>query len=247
MPPGRGFYGQQFRTRRQERRLAPFYLLAAVPFLALFAWVAMSLTGGDEPVPQAQPGEPGPALDGGVSPSPAFTPAPTRHPSSRAGGATEGTYRPQGAAPKPDIREYLIAGGNRFALPLTAHAGVEDYFGTDRGDGLRHAGVDFSLPGLKNIVVQSACNGEVVATGSDERYGTHVVIDCGGEFTTVYGWLQSLRVARGNLVSKSTAIGTGEPGGFLHFEIRYQGVSVDPADFVQIPGREVIPWTPTPT
>jgi len=60
--------------------------------------------------------------------------------------------------------------------------------------------------------------------------------------------LLTTRVAQGNLVSKSTVVGAGEPGGFLHFEVRYNGVPVDPADFVQVPGREVIRGPdPTPT
>ncbi|MES4793468.1 MAG: hypothetical protein C4321_11250, partial [Chloroflexota bacterium] len=206
MPPGRGFYGRDFRSRRNERRLAPFYLLATLPVLGLFALVAMILTSHGDERPPTSGGTSGneTSTASGKSSPPTNTPAPTRHPSSRAGGMAEGTYRPPDKAPKPDIREYLIAGGNRFALPLSAHAGVEDYFGTDRGNGLRHAGVDFSLVGLKNITVQSACDGQVAETGSNELYGTYAIVDCGGGFTTVYGWLQGLRVARGNLVSKST-------------------------------------------
>jgi hypothetical protein len=180
MPPGRGFYGRDFRSRRNERRLAPFYLLAALPVLGLFALVAMMLTGGggdDSSPSQSDVPVSGSAAGAGSSSQPTNTPAPTRHPSSRAGGMNEGTYRPPEKAPKPDIREYLIAGGKRFALPLAAHAGVEDYFGTDRGNGLRHAGVDFSLVGLKNITVQSACDGQVAETGSDETYGTYVIVD----------------------------------------------------------------------
>ena len=165
---------------------------------------------------------------GQALPTATFTPAPTRPAASRTGGQHEGSMALPAALPAPDTRELLIAGSKRFALPLSAHAGVEDYFGTDRGDGLKHAGVDFSLVGLKNIVVQAACAGEVSSTGTDATYGTHVVIDCGAGFTTVYGWLSGLRVAKGNLVTHSTVVGSGDAGGFLHFEIRYQGTPVGP-------------------
>jgi len=74
-----------------------------------------------------------------------------------------------------------------------------------------------------------------------------VIVDCGADFKVVLGWLESLRVANGNNVSKSTAVGVGEADGFVHFEIRYKGIPLDPKDFVQIPVREIIPWTPTAT
>ncbi|HMO54764.1 MAG TPA: M23 family metallopeptidase, partial [Tepidiformaceae bacterium] len=85
------------------------------------------------------------------------------------------------------------------------------------------------------------------STGTNELYGLHVFVDCGDGFEAVFGWLQGLRVAQGNRVGKTTVIGNGEPDGFLHFEIRYHGWPLDPADFIQVPGREVTPWTPTPT
>ncbi|HQW50980.1 MAG TPA: M23 family metallopeptidase, partial [Tepidiformaceae bacterium] len=249
MPPGKGFYGRKEYAGRQkgERKLAPLYLLAALPVLGIAAWAAMGLFGGgDAGDPATDDGQS--VQDERAEPTPTSVPiAPTRNPATRAGGSHEGTAILPANPPKPGITEYLIAGGKRFEAPLAAHAGVEDDFGTDRGDGLRHAGVDFSLVGLKNIPVESACDGTVESTGTDDNYGLHVIVDCGAGFTTVYGWLGSVRVAQGNLVSKSAVVGTGEPDGFLHFEIRYNGVPIDPADFVQVPGREVIPWTPTPT
>ncbi|HMO54762.1 MAG TPA: hypothetical protein PJ994_09680, partial [Tepidiformaceae bacterium] len=57
MPPGRGYYGKQFKTQ-SERRLTPFYLLAAVPVLAVFAWVGSMVlggSGGGEDFEQANP------------------------------------------------------------------------------------------------------------------------------------------------------------------------------------------------
>jgi len=161
MPPGKGFHGRDFkRGGSTERRLAPLYLLAAVPVLAVVAWAGVALFGGGDsaadPAVEATP-DPGAAAE---QPKPTQPPvAPTRNPANRAGGAQEGTAELPANPPKPDIKEYLIAGGKRFELPLTAHAGVEDDFGTDRGGGLRHAGVDFSLVGLKSIIVESACNG----------------------------------------------------------------------------------------
>ena len=113
-------------------------------------------------------------------------------------------------AEKPNIKEWLIAGGKRFKLPLSVHSGVEDYFGSARADGKVHSGVDFSLTGLKNVPVDSPCEGIVSEVGTDETLGTHVIVDCGGNFKAVLGWLGTVRVGNGNNVSKSTTVGVGE-------------------------------------
>lgn len=247
MPPGKGFYGPKYRERKsRERRLAPMYLLAGVPVLALFAWVGMCTLGGGG---SAVPGGDAPAGSNSQKVSkPTQLPvtAPTRDPARKSGGLNEGSTAPA-IADKPNIKEYLIAGSKRFDLPLAVHAGVEDYFGSPRADGKIHAGVDFSLVGLKNVPVESACDGFVTEAGDSEVYGTHVLVDCGGDFSVVIGWLQTLRVANGNNVSRSTVVGMGEPDGFVHIEVRYKNVAVDPKDFMQIPGKEIIPWTPTPS
>jgi hypothetical protein len=248
MPPGKGFYGPKYRQKSSERRVAPMALLAGVPLLAFIAWIGMcQFGGGDSVTPSA-----GAPADGGgsnqklVQPTELPKVAPTRDPAKKAGGANEGSAAPA-VAEKPNMNEYLIAGGKRFELPLAVHAGVEEYFGAARADGKIHTGVDFSLVGLKNVPVESACDGFVVDVATDEVLGTYVTIDCGADFKVVLGWLASLRVASGNNVSKATVVGTAETDGFLHLELRYKGVPIDPKDFIQIPGKEIVPWTPTPS
>ena len=247
MPPGKGFYGPKYRQKSSERRMAPVALLAGVPLLAFIAWIGMCQFGGESSTPSS-----GNTPDGGSSNQKLVQPtelpkvAPTRDPAKKAGGANEGSAAPA-VAQKPNINEYLIAGGKRFELPLSVHAGVEEYFGAPRADGKIHTGVDFSLVGLKNVPVESVCDGFVVDVATDEVLGSHVTIDCGAEFKVVLGWLASLRVASGNNVSKATVVGTAETDGFLHLELRYKDVPIDPKDFIQIPGKEIVPWTPTPS
>ena len=145
MPPGKGFYGKKYKEKRSgERRLTPVYLLAGVPLLALFAWIGMSVFGGGSDDPDAASGTPVEA-DNGHTPAATSGPkvAPTRDPASKVAGENEGAGVVPGGAPKPPITEYLVAGGKRFSLPLTAHAGVEDYFGAARAGGKTHTGVDF--------------------------------------------------------------------------------------------------------
>ncbi|MBK7328864.1 MAG: M23 family metallopeptidase [Dehalococcoidia bacterium] len=240
-----GVYGPKYREKRSgDRKLAPFALLAGVPVLAFLAWIGACAFGGGGAGEAPAEGRRGETLTKATE-SPKI--APTRDPANKVAGENEGAGTVASNPAKPDIKEYLIAGGKRFELPLNTHAGVEDYFGTPRADNKVHTGVDFSLVGLKNVPVESACSGFVIEAGVDEVYGTHVIIDCGGDFKVVLGWLESLRVTDGNNVSKSTVVGTGEPDGFVHFEIRYKDVPFDPKEFVQIPGKEIVPWTPTPT
>ncbi len=248
MPPGKGFYGPKYRDRSSnERRLTPFYLLAGLPVLAFFAWIGMCTLGGDSaPIDTGSAPAEGQS-QGQVKPTELPKVAPPRDPAKKVAGESEGGASIPANPEKPGIKEYLIAGSRRFELPLSVHAGVEDYFGSARADGKVHTGVDFSLVGLKNVPVESACEGVVSEVATDDVLGLHVIVDCGGNFTSVTGWLESVRVANGNNVSKSSVIGVGEQDGFVHVELRYKDVPFDPKDFMQIPGKEVIPWTPTPT
>lgn len=166
--------------------------------------------------------------------------------SKRAGGLSEGAVIPPANAPVPPASELRQNGGGRFSLPLRAHAGVEDYFGTPRLYGQVHGGVDFSLAGLAEIPVFSACTGMVASVGESPTLGTHVVVDCGDGWSFVAGFLAETTVGAGDGAAPTTEIGKGTPGGHLHVELRYQDVAVDPAGYMDLP-RRVIPPTPTPT
>lgn len=166
--------------------------------------------------------------------------------SKRAGGLSEGAVIAPANAPVPPAAELRASGGERFSLPLRAHAGVEDYFGTPRLYGQVHGGVDFSLAGLAEIPVFSACAGTVASVGESPTLGTHVVVDCGDGWNFVAGFLAQTTVGAGDGASPTTEIGKGTPGGHLHVELRYQDVAVDPAGYMDLPRRVILP-TPTPT
>jgi murein DD-endopeptidase MepM/ murein hydrolase activator NlpD len=86
----------------------------------------------------------------------------------------------------------------------------------------------------------AACDGVVTRTEYwTYSYGYHVVIDCGGGFSTLYAHLDSIAVAPGQHVSAGTIIGVSGLTGYttgehLHFEIRYNGVPVDPAAYLPV-------------
>lgn len=134
-----------------------------------------------------------------------------------------------------------IAGsGGRFSLPLAGYHGVSDPFGSSRGGGTFHTGIDLDLWGsaLHHSNVFSACNGVVTATEYlTYSYGYHVIVDCGDGWTTLYAHFDQILVSPGQRVSAGTTLGisglTGNTTGeHLHFEIRYNGAYVNPAEYL---------------
>ncbi len=92
--------------------------------------------------------------------------------------------------------------------------------------------VGAAAPGLV-ILATSSRNGAGQYTG----YGNYVVIAHGGGFLTLYGHMQRLLVSAGQTVQQGQVIGllgsTGwSTGPHLHFEVRSNGVYVDPAQYI---------------
>ena len=134
----------------------------------------------------------------------------------------------------------IPSSGGRFGFPLGAFHGVSDPFGVPRGGGTYHTGIDLDLWGsaLHHSNVFSACDGVVADTEYlTYSYGYHVIVDCGDGWTTLYAHLSQILVTPGQRVSKGTTVGvsgvTGNTTGeHLHFEIRYNGAYVNPADYL---------------
>jgi murein DD-endopeptidase MepM/ murein hydrolase activator NlpD len=128
--------------------------------------------------------------------------------------------------------------GGRFSLPLGAWRGVSDPFGVYRGEGRIHEGIDLDLWGLWSSPIFSACNGVVIKTEYlTYSYGYHVVVDCGDGWTTLYAHMSAIHVTPGERVSQGTQLGVSGVTGYttgehLHFEIRYFGAPVNPADYL---------------
>ncbi len=130
------------------------------------------------------------------------------------------------------------ASDGRFQNPLAAYYRVSDPFGTPRGGGRIHTGIDLDLYGYPNSPIYSACDGTV--TGTEwwtYSYGYHVIVDCGGGYTTLYAHLSQIDVSVGQPVAAGSHIGVSGLTGFttgehLHFEIRRNGTPVDPADYI---------------
>jgi len=98
-----------------------------------------------------------------------------------------------------------------------------------------HPGVDFAAKiGTK---VKAIADGKVILAGWDDTYGNLVGIDHGNGYVTYYGHnLKNLvnvgyAVHRGDVIALSGSSGRSSAP-HLHYEIKKDGVSIDPKDFL---------------
>ncbi len=94
-----------------------------------------------------------------------------------------------------------------------------------------HNGID--ITGKYGASIVAANNGTVIRAGWSGGYGYTAIIDHGGGISTLYAHCSKLLVKKGNKVEKGQQIAkvgdTGlARGAHLHFEVRENGVPVDP-------------------
>jgi murein DD-endopeptidase MepM/ murein hydrolase activator NlpD len=94
-----------------------------------------------------------------------------------------------------------------------------------------HNGIDFSL--VTGTPIRSTWEGTVVYAGwSDAGYGNLVIVE-NGDWRMYYAHLSSFGVGVGQPVQTGTVVGASGDTGWstgphLHYEVRHQGVPVDP-------------------
>jgi murein DD-endopeptidase MepM/ murein hydrolase activator NlpD len=98
-----------------------------------------------------------------------------------------------------------------------------------------HQGIDLAAP--KGTPVSATAAGKVVFAGRSGRFGRLVVIDHGGAYETRYAHLKKIKADAGERVERGEVIGTvgrsGNATGYhLHYEVRREGVPVDPRPFL---------------
>lgn len=128
--------------------------------------------------------------------------------------------------------------GDFYCMPLE-NARVTSSFGartdpvtgkTDAG----HHGID--LAAAEGSEIHAFADGVVTDAGKSDIYGNYVTLDH-GDITTFYGHMSKLSVAKGDRVKARESIGiigsTGKSTGVhLHFEVRKDGVRVDPFPYL---------------
>ncbi len=99
-----------------------------------------------------------------------------------------------------------------------------------------HEGID--IDGYSGQPIVASKSGRVISAGdAGDGYGTKVVIDHGGGYTTLYAHQSRLGVSTGASVSQGQVIGyvgcTGScTGDHLHFEVRINGSPQNPLSYL---------------
>ncbi len=101
---------------------------------------------------------------------------------------------------------------------------------------IKHTGIDISAP--IGTPVRVVARGETLFAGWLRGYGQVVIVDHGGNLTTVYAHLSRMDVREGQAVSDGQVIGgvgnTGNStGSHLHFEVRIDGDARNPRNYLQ--------------
>jgi murein DD-endopeptidase MepM/ murein hydrolase activator NlpD len=101
-----------------------------------------------------------------------------------------------------------------------------------------HHGLDIGM--LRSLDVRAAAPGKVVSVGyvtGFEGYGKVVLIQVTPDVVTLYAHLASYKVHPGETVARGRLLGIAGCTGYctgthLHFEVRRDGVAVDPRTFL---------------
>jgi murein DD-endopeptidase MepM/ murein hydrolase activator NlpD len=156
-------------------------------------------------------------------------------------------YRSRGPQLEPAASRAVPAGKSAPALAIRLTPPVRNYdprritspFGERINPhfpgGRRHDGIDIGAVAGEEII--AAASGIVVFAGRQRGYGNIVIIDHGRGITTVYAHLFYACVRKGESVGAGRRIGRAGKRGratgvHLHFELRRDGVPIDPAPYL---------------
>lgn len=98
-----------------------------------------------------------------------------------------------------------------------------------------HDGIDLSAPAGQPV--KTAAPGQVIFAGEQKGYGLIAIVEHDGDLITLYAHNRDLRVKTGQKVREGQVVATvgdsGRTSGpHLHFEVRKDGVPVDPLDYL---------------
>lgn len=98
-----------------------------------------------------------------------------------------------------------------------------------------HNGLDIAAP--YGTQIKAACDSKVTFSGDNGSYGNLIIVDCGNGVQIYYGHCSKLYSKVGDTVKAGDVIAavgsTGNStGNHLHFEIKINGVSVNPQNYI---------------
>lgn len=142
-----------------------------------------------------------------------------------------GTYSAMPDNPDTVYFGYPLTGSGSMGWPVDG-GWVSDSFISDRN----HKGMDIAAP--EGTEIYASADGYVVSAGwNSGGYGNVVMIEHLDGYATVYAHMIAVYAGEGQYVTKGQLIGfvgnTGNSfGDHCHFEVRYQGICLDPAAFL---------------
>ncbi|MGH9309949.1 MAG: murein hydrolase activator EnvC family protein, partial [Vicinamibacterales bacterium] len=124
-------------------------------------------------------------------------------------------------------------------LPWPVRGTVARRFGrqpsSQPGDAIVRNGMDVSV--AEGQPVRSVHEGTVAYADQFAGYGNLVIVDHGSRSYSLYGYLGSMEVARGERVEAGATLGASgrDPSGnpSLYFELRVDGAAVDPLQWLR--------------
>ena len=132
-------------------------------------------------------------------------------------------------------------GSGQFMWPVPSSSYVSSPYGYRihpiYGTKKLHAGMDIAAPSGSTIVAADSGTVILASYGYNGGYGNYVIISHGNGYTTRYAHCSSLSVSVGQQVSKGQKIASvgstgASTGPHCHFEIRINGSTVNPANYV---------------
>lgn len=109
-------------------------------------------------------------------------------------------------------------------------------FSSDAGTKKKeHSGIDISA--RIGTEIRATADGVIDSVGQDKKYGNLVIINHENGYKTFYSSCSEIYVKTGERVKRDDVIAlsgrTGRPTPHLHYEIRKDGVPVDPGEYIQ--------------
>lgn len=129
----------------------------------------------------------------------------------------------------------------RFQWPVPSSHNITSKYGYRihpiSGTKKFHAGIDIGAAGGANIVAGDSGTVMLASSGYNGGYGNYVIINHGNGVTTRYAHCSNLYVSTGETVTKGQVIAavgsTGaSTGNHCHFEVRINGESKNPMDYL---------------
>lgn len=149
-------------------------------------------------------------------------------------------YLAELAEQQAKIQAAYVGGSIWWPLDNSASYYVSSEYGWRNLYGVQdfHLGIDLAC--ANGTTVLAANGGTVLKSEYHYSYGNYVLIDHGGGIATLYAHMSSCAVSAGETISAGQTVGwvglTGNTSGYhLHFEVRENGATVNPRNYLAFP------------